>query len=181
MLSNYDLDAFGYGMNSKKAVSAEPDAFTCTMSLLEADPRIRLLQNYQQHQGHTTFQHCRHVAVSSYRLAKVLHLKIDGKALATGAMLHDYYLYNYRDTDIGGFQHGVSHPQTALENAEKEFELTEIERNIITSHMWPLTLTALPRGREAMLVVITDKYCALNEMICGLTKRVAGKMRVLTE
>ncbi len=152
------------------------DAFTSTMSQLENDPRIQLLQNYSQHQGHTTYHHCRHVAITSYKLAKFLHLTIDGKALATGAMLHDYYLYNTKDMDKGNYEHGVGHPKIALENAEKIFDLTDREKNIITSHMWPLTLRSVPKGKEAVLVVITDKYCALYEMIGGLTKRMTGKV-----
>ncbi len=151
--------------------------FALTMAQLEQDPRIRLLEQYSQHQGHTTFHHSRHVAMSSYRLSQFLHLRIDGKALATGAMLHDYYLYNTSDMEKGSYRHGVGHPQIALHNAEKLFDLTDRERNIIASHMWPLTLRTVPRGREAVLVVITDKYCALSEMISGLRKQVIRKLQ----
>ncbi len=147
------------------------DSFSNTMEELESDPRVLILQQFSQHQGNTTYQHCRNVALTSYKLAKTLNLKIDGKALATGAMLHDYYLYNTTEMESSNYEHGVNHPQIALENAQKYFELSEREKNIITSHMWPLTITAVPKGKEAVLVVITDKYCALREMIGGLLNR----------
>ncbi len=149
----------------------ENDRFNATMRVMTADPRVQRMQRYSQHQGNTTYQHCLNVANQSYRLAKVLHLKIDGKSLAVGAMLHDYYLYSTGDMDIGSYTHGVSHPQTALQNAEQCFTLNERERNIIESHMWPLTLTHLPKGREAVLVSLADKYCALIEMCMGRLNR----------
>ncbi|MDO4623140.1 MAG: HD domain-containing protein [Eubacteriales bacterium] len=150
----------------------EQDSFMTMMSEMERDPRVQLLCNYSQHQGNTTYQHCKNVAMTSYRLAEKLHLRIDGKSLAVGAMLHDYYLYNTRDMETSGYQHGINHPKIALENARKQsFVLNEREKNIIESHMWPLTLTALPKGREALLVSMADKYCALREMVNGVMRR----------
>ncbi len=150
---------------------SENDAFTQTLTTLKNDPRVKVLKKYGQHQGNTTYQHCLNVANGSYKLAKWLHLRIDGRSLAVGAMLHDYYLYSTKEMTKSSYEHGVSHPQIALENAETQFELNERERNIIQSHMWPLTLRALPKEREAVLVSVADKYCALYEMWFGLLGR----------
>ena len=91
---------------------------------------------------------------------------MDGTSLAKGAMLHDFYLYQARgNKKIGTKEHWFGHPVTALKNAEKEFSLTELEKNIITSHMWPLTFLHVPRSREAVLVSLADKACAFGEMI----------------
>ncbi len=151
---------------------SENDAFTKTLKELKADPHIKLLKQYAQHQGHTTYQHSLHVAEQSYHLARLLHLKIDGRSLAKGAMLHDYYLYSTNDMDKSSYEHGISHPELAVSNAQKCFRLNEREKHIIRSHMWPLTLRAVPREREAVLVTIADKYCALQEMCTGLLAKL---------
>ncbi len=148
------------------------DSFEKQMREMIADPRVQQMRRFSQHQGNTTYHHCLNVAQGSYNLAKFLHIKIDGKSLAVGAMLHDYYLYSTSSMDLSSYTHGVSHPQIALENAaDSNFQLNEREINIIESHMWPLTLTHIPREREAVLVCIADKFCALQEMCAGSVRK----------
>ncbi len=151
----------------KRKRPCEGDAFNEAMQQLEKDPHLVLLKRYAQHQGNTTYEHSKSVALASYRLARILHLCIDGESLARGAMLHDYYLYSTDRMDKTSYEHGVTHPKIALKNAEKHFELNDRERNIIESHMWPLTMMHFPREREAVLVSLADKYCALAEMSMG--------------
>lgn len=131
---------------------------------LERDPRVRLLKKHRQHRGNTTFRHCRSVAVESFRLAQRFGWKVDEDALARGAMLHDYHLYTRRKKNINALRHLISHPKWARGNAEKAFELSGKEKNIIESHMWPLTLFKPPKSKEAVLVTLADKLCALREM-----------------
>ena len=57
---------------------------------------------------------------------------------------------------------GTRHPSIALENAQKELRLTGIERDIIRSHMFPLTPRP-PQFREAALVSLMDKACSVYE------------------
>ena len=130
---------------------------------LESNPDIGKMQAYSQHRGNRTYRHSRNVAVSSFRLAQRLGWRIDEKALATGAMLHDYYLYTFKDEDISAWRHCMTHPGRALANAQRIMPLNEREKNIIVSHMWPLTLFTLPKSKEALLVSLADKYCALRE------------------
>ena len=69
----------------------------------------------------------------------------------------------YRDPHVGITNlHGFRHPQRALENAEKEYNLTPRERDIIVKHMWPLTVLP-PTCREAWIVTTADKWCSLLE------------------
>ena len=138
-------------------------AFYTALDRLERNPSVGLLKNYTQHKGNKTFRHCHNVAVHSFRLAQRLGWRIDEESLATGAMLHDYYLYTFHDEKINFLHHGLSHPKRALANAERVFPLNSKERNIIESHMWPLTLLTLPRSKEAVLVTLADKYCAMCE------------------
>lgn len=59
--------------------------------------------------------------------------------------------------------HGFSHPKSACLNACSYFAITKKEQNIISSHMWPLTLRHVPKCREAIIVCLADKYCAIVE------------------
>ena len=51
---------------------------------------------------------------------------------------------------------------TALRNADRDFDLTDTERDIIKKHMFPLTVIP-PTCREGWIVCLADKYCSLYE------------------
>ena len=58
---------------------------------------------------------------------------------------------------------GCDHPRAAARNAAELTALSDKERNIILSHMWPLG-GQLPRSREAWLVDLVDTFCAALEL-----------------
>lgn len=131
---------------------------------MSADPKVRQMQEFAQHGRVSTLEHCRRVAEMSCRLGELLHLPVDYRALVRGAMLHDYYLYDWHEFR-GWPLHGFAHPEKALANAGRDYDLTRIEKNIIESHMWPLTPMKIPRSKEATLVCFADKVCSLQETI----------------
>ena len=127
-------------------------------------PEIQLLKQIPQHKGSNTYAHCVSVAREAYRMAKQLKWDIDIEALIKGALLHDYYLYDTETMPYSDYRHAMLHPKLALANAEKLFPLSEKERNIILSHMWPIPGAPLPRSKEAWLVSTADTVCACREM-----------------
>ena len=147
---------------------------------LEENPDVQKLQEFSQHNGNTTFQHCHNVAVCSFYLAEKWNWDVDLETLATGAMLHDYYLYGTEQASLNPYRHGITHPQTALENARECFDLNPKMENIIRSHMWPLSLSKLPHSKEAILVNISDKFCAFHEMSRGIRhiEEILGKKKL---
>ena len=94
-------------------------------------------------------------------------IKCNRQDLVRGALLHDYFLYDWHDDDHRGLKnlHGFYHPGVALKNAMAEYELTDRQKNIISSHMWPLTLTRVPKCREAWIVTAADKYVSTVESL----------------
>lgn len=128
------------------------------------DQRVRRMQTFRQHGHYSTYDHCINVAEESCHLSQLLHIPVHEDELVTGAMLHDYYLYDWH-TYTPEKIHGFYHPEYALENAEKDFTLTKREKNIIRSHMWPLTVFHMPTCREAWLVCLADKICAVEESL----------------
>ncbi len=128
-----------------------------------AQEQINEMKKYIQHGNTSTYLHCVQVAYYSYCLAKFLPLRYDIRSVVRGAMLHDFYLYDWHIPDRSHRFHGYVHPGFALRNARRYFELNQIEEDIISKHMWPLTLTKLPRYKEALLVCLVDKLCSLAE------------------
>ena len=68
---------------------------------------------------------------------KVLGLEGSGDA-ARGGLLHDLYLYDSKDKSAHPGWQCFDHPRAAARNAGELTWLSDKERNIILSHMWPL-------------------------------------------
>nr|WP_296011758.1 hypothetical protein [uncultured Blautia sp.] len=77
-------------------------------------------------------------------------------------------MYDIKKSGLSDYQHGISHPVTALRNAEKCFDIDEKVRNIIVSHMWSLPFSERSKSREAVLVNLAHKYCAYHEINKGV-------------
>lgn len=133
---------------------------------LQSDKRVQQMKNFTQHGRINTFDHCDSVARLSCSLNRKFHLKADVTTLVKGAMLHDFYLYDWHNQDNGEHRlHGYHHAEKARENAEKYFDVDEDVQHIIYCHMWPLNLTHIPMSREAWIVCLADKYVSLRETV----------------
>lgn len=148
------------------ALSNADAAFVSTARKILAHKKVQQMKQYTQHGNVSCYDHCLMVALYAYMYAKKLCITVDVETLVKGALLHDFFLYDWHD---GAFTpdglHGFSHPVTAERNARKTFRLTDKERKIIKNHMWPLTLTRIPDSKEAWLVCMADKYCSLKETL----------------
>lgn len=126
--------------------------------------RMDEMQAYVQHGDTSTYAHCVAVAFYSLALARALHMRCDEESLVRGALLHDYFLYDWHDHDAAPDSwHGFTHPRHALENAERDFSLTDVERDVIAHHMFPL-VPIPPHTREGLVVSIVDKACSTYEV-----------------
>ncbi len=124
------------------------------------------MKEYVQHGDVTVNAHVLSVARCSIALSEYLHIRCSRRELIRGALLHDYFLYDWHvpDKENPHKLHGFYHPGTALRNASREYRLTEREREIIRRHMWPLTVVP-PTCREAWIVTAADKWCSLLETL----------------
>lgn len=119
-----------------------------------------------QHGNITVNRHVMDVACCSILLSKRLGIRCSQKELIRGALLHDYFLYDWHVPDETNPHklHGFYHPGRALRNAMAEYDLTEREKDIIKKHMWPLTFIP-PMCREAWIVTAADKWCSSMETL----------------
>ena len=156
----------------------------CVQAILRGyadDPNAMAMREFVQHGCISTYEHCMRVACTSFWLNRRLNLHADECSLVRGAFLHDFYLYDWhKKGTFHGIRrlfemHGFSHPGCACVNAEKVFHITKKEQSIISSHMWPLTFRHVPSCREAIIVCLADKYCAVVESMFKRSRVAAAK------
>ena len=117
--------------------------------------------NKSLHHGITRKDHIDRVGFLSFVMSKIF--KLDTISMTRGALLHDFFT----DEDIKQTKKNIwhkTHPYLALNNSLKYYDLNELEKNIIESHMFPLN-TELPKYKESVLVGIADKSVAVYEFL----------------
>ena len=120
-------------------------------TLEELCKQSRLLEShrYMQHGDTSVFRHSVSVAYFSYYLALKMNAPVDIHSLVRGALLHDYFLYDWHEKDASHKWHGFHHAKKACENAARDIpDLNEIEKDMIKCHMFPLNIVP-PKYMEA--------------------------------
>ena len=136
---------------------------------------VKQMKQYRQHCNTSCYKHCMQVAYFTYIACK--KLKLDYISATRAAMLHDLFLYDwrtkYRNIELPGL-HAFVHPKIALKNASELFELNDMEQDIISKHMWPVTF-ALPKYKESYIVTVMDKYSACLESYLYIQDKLKKK------
>jgi uncharacterized membrane protein/HD superfamily phosphodiesterase len=150
------------GAEGRKPVESE--FYQIIKDIYEHEEFMKLKEHY--HHDSSIYDHVMDVSYFSYKACKFL--KLDYHSAARGALLHDFFLYDWRNHDIPDLPaekfHGIEHPKIALNNARKNFILNDIEKDIVIKHMWPLTLVP-PKYKESFIVSFADKYLASKEFV----------------
>lgn len=107
------------------------------------------------HHGITRYDHLVKISYYSYKAAKAL--KLNTRMVARAALLHDFFdsenVTNFKESVVLTF----THPKYAVNKASDVFEINEIEKDIIKSHMFPFIPSYIPKYAESWLVDIVDK------------------------
>ncbi|MCR5223726.1 MAG: phosphohydrolase [Bacilli bacterium] len=115
--------------------------------------------SHESHHGITRLDHSLNVARKVYKYA--IKFNLDYVSATRGAIVHDFFT-NAEFLSNHGLIQGVVHPDIALANAKGEFEINDIEANMIESHMFPLSVVT-PKSKEAWLLTGVDKLQAIIE------------------
>lgn len=129
---------------------------------LISHPSVLEMKSYTHHGKTTCYDHAVEVSKLTYKLS--VKLNMDYKSATRGALLHDLFLYDWKNEKRSEGMHGFIHGKIAYDNAIKIVDLNPKEKDIILKHMWPLTLST-PRYKESFLVSFVDKYLATKEII----------------
>ena len=130
--------------------------------------KVQDMKDYIQHGNVSVYDHVNAVAHTAYSMAHALKIRVDEKVLIEGALLHDFFGYDWHNDKVKRKlfdMHGFTHARRARERAVKHFHIDRPTQHVIESHMWPLTLRSLPRTREAILVCIADKIVSIRETL----------------
>ena len=107
-------------------------AFAACVGPLLAEPMVRQLSLYHQHNAMTTrLDHCIAVAYFSFLICR--RLGWDYRAAARGGLLHDLYLDRWPGSESGALARWRTHPAAAMHNA-RVYGLTRKEEDIIVQH-----------------------------------------------
>ena len=140
--------------------------FTDLVDDLINHPKVNELNSYFQHLNTSRFQHSLNVAYYSFLFSKRLKTNIEETVRA--ALLHDFFLYDWRSEQPVIGSHLDVHPKQALMNAKTVTNITPLMEDVILSHMWPLG-SQKPKSKEAWIVSMADKMCTVMELTHQLT------------
>lgn len=146
--------------------AGDEEYLSYVMDILE-HPVFQSMERYIQHGQTTCRDHCIRVSYLTYRICR--RMGWNSRESARAGLLHDLFLYDWHTHGkmTGERFHGFTHPRTAMNNAEKYFEVTENQKNMILRHMWPLTPIP-PATKEGMALCLADKACSLAEVGDGI-------------
>lgn len=129
-------------------------------------PKVVETKKYSHH-GINRFDHSYRVALHTYNITKAFHLNY--KSATKAAILHDFFLDEVKDENA--IKKLTNHPQVAVNNAKKYFDINEMEEDIIKKHMFPITFVP-PKYIEGWIVDIIDDYVSIYERITSFSRKV---------
>ncbi len=138
------------------------------------------MKEIKHHRYTNTYMHSIRVAYLCY-LHYLKHPdKYDLMTLLRGALLHDYYLYDWHHKGNPHVRHCFVHPKRSFKNATRDYgELNKYERDMILHHMWPVTPIP-PHTKYGWLIVKMDKKAAMHDYAIKMRyKKRKRKMRKL--
>ena len=144
------------------------------------DERLLKMMDIPMHRGSNCYIHSFKVAKTAIRRA-LRHRKADLHTILLGAILHDYYLYDWRIDRSKMKSHLRTHPYTAAKNAERDFEIPESVKKVIHSHMWPVNLFDFPKSKEARIISLADKHIYLSEILTSKRHKAKNKGKYLKD
>ena len=128
--------------------------------------KILKMKEISMHRGSNCYIHSFKVAKLAIKRA-LCHKRGDLYIILVGAILHDYYLYDWRIERDKMKNHMSSHPYTAAKNAVRDFNIPEEIVNVGQSHMWPVNFKEFPKTKEARIISNADKAIYTKEIICS--------------
>lgn len=111
---------------------------------------------YEIHHGISRLEHSINVAKLAFLFCRKFHVK-KCVEVTRAALLHDFFKSS--EVPTNSF---INHPLKAAENAGEYFAINGFQKNIIESHMFPMT-KVMPKYKECWIVSGADKAVAMVE------------------
>ena len=144
------------------------------------DEKILKMKEITMHRGSNCYIHSFKVAQIAIHRA-LRHHKGNLHTILVGSILHDYYLYDWRQDRSKMKHHLGNHPYVAAENAERDFGIHEPIKEVIQSHMWPVNFTEFPKTKEARIISWADKHIYIKEIVCSKRYKAKREQKYLEQ
>ena len=132
-------------------MKSDHDFFIKTAAPIVRHEKMQSTKKLIQHGNVSVFAHSVAVAKYSIMLAKQLGIRCDKRSLIRGALLHDFFLYDWHKiNNVGDGLHGFAHPNTASKNAARHFKLNKKEKRLA------LKSALSDRANEEKIVVLDE-------------------------
>ena len=162
-----------------KITSEEQNRLESIYQAFLNDEKILRMKDISMHRGSNCYLHCFKVAKKAIK--KSLNRKdINLEVVLLGAILHDYYLYDWRKDYSKLKGHGKNHPDIAINNAIKDFNISDEVKRVIKTHMWPINIKEFPNTKEAKIVSISDKAVTIVESLTTKKHKEKKKEKYLS-
>ena len=125
------------------------------------------------HHGVNRFDHSVRVSYYSYKISKLFRLNYQDTA--RGGLLHDFFLENHEKGNLSTL---INHPKDALDNSRKYFDLSDMEEDIIRTHMFPINAKP-PKYLESWIVDLVDNVASVYERCSTMSKQLSTGMNFL--
>ena len=113
------------------------------------------------HHHGSRIDHSIRVSYKTYKVCK--RLGLDYISASRASLLHDYFFNEEFDSNSKLYKL-THHYERAIANASNLFNLNDMEKNIICSHMFPIGGKA-PKYLESIIVDIIDDVSAIYEVL----------------
>ncbi len=121
------------------------------------------------HKRTSVADHTLNVAGASLRICYVLnklHISTSTEDIVVGSLCHDLGILGRDEKYDTKRMCYTQHPSDSVDVARRLVpDLNEKSARIISTHMWPVTITKLPKSREEVIVSIADKYAAIKDLV----------------
>ena len=113
------------------------------------------------HHGNNRLDHINRVAKMSFLMSKYLHL--DYVSCTRGAIMHDFFTVDDIKRNKKDYRKYLKeHPDIAYNNSNLYFDVNEVEKDIILTHMFPIGKSR-PHYKESKIVCFCDKIISIYE------------------
>ncbi|MDO5568801.1 MAG: HD domain-containing protein [bacterium] len=150
--------------------------YICIVGNILNNKKFRKIEEFDHH-GISRLNHSVRVSYYSYKLSRLLGL--DYRKTARAGLLHDFFLLN-NETGKEKLKSVFTHSKEAVKNADSCFILSDLECDIIKTHMFPLASPQPPKYAEGWIVSLVDKAISLGEFTASYSNNFSLKFKNAT-
>ena len=131
---------------------------------------LRRAHAQTHHHWSTVGEHTLRVAMTSLTICyalKKMNVEIHVPDVVVGSLCHDLGILDRYQKYANDYVCSKEHAADSVKVAKQLVpDLSDLSKDIIERHMWPVS-GKMPNSKEALIVSLADKYCAVKDFVAG--------------